>query len=92
MQPGQSPRAEGGTHYAHRQADRRNSACRNVVPRLCPIGRLCGFYFGEVSILPLYTHNEQEIKDAGFNALDRNFLRTSLSMTASTDSGSLAQR
>ena len=45
-----------------------------------------------VSILPLYTHNEQEIKDAGFNALDRNFLRTSLSMTASTDSGSLAQR
>jgi outer membrane receptor protein involved in Fe transport len=46
-----------------------------------------GFYCGEVSILPQYTYNDREIEDAGFHALDRKFLRTSLSMTASTDSG-----
>ncbi len=46
-----------------------------------------GFFCGEVKILPLYTYNDREIEDAGFHALDRKFLRTSLSMTASTDSG-----
>ena len=46
-----------------------------------------GFFCGEVEILPLYTYNDREIEDAGFHALDRKFLRTSLSMTASTDSG-----
>jgi iron complex outermembrane recepter protein len=46
-----------------------------------------GFFCGEVKILPLYTYNDKEIEAAGFHALDRKFLRTSLSMTASTDSG-----
>lgn len=46
-----------------------------------------GFFCGEVKILPLYTYNDKEIEAAGFHALDRKFLRTSLAMTASTDSG-----
>lgn len=46
-----------------------------------------GFFCGEVKILPQYTYNDREIEDAGFHALDRKFLRTSLAMTASTDSG-----
>jgi iron complex outermembrane recepter protein len=46
-----------------------------------------GFFCGEVKILPQYTYNDREIENAGFHALDRNFLRTSLAMTARTDSG-----
>jgi iron complex outermembrane recepter protein len=56
-----------------------------LIPRTTTNRR--GFYCGEVSILPLYTYNEQEIEDAGFHALDRKFLRTSLSLTARTDNG-----
>ncbi len=56
-----------------------------VIPRTTSSRR--GFYCGEVKILPQYTYNDREIEDAGFHALDRKFLRTSLSMTASTDSG-----
>lgn len=46
-----------------------------------------GFYCGEVNILPRYTYNNREIEAAGFHALNRKFLRTSLSMTAGTDNG-----
>lgn len=56
-----------------------------LIPRTTSSRR--GFYCGEISILPQYTYNDQEIEDAGFHALDRNFLRTSLSMTFTTDSG-----
>jgi iron complex outermembrane recepter protein len=40
-----------------------------------------------VKILPSYAYNNQEIEAAGFNGLDRKFFRSSLSMTARTDSG-----
>jgi outer membrane receptor protein involved in Fe transport len=46
-----------------------------------------GFFCGEVKILPSYAYNNQEIESAGFNGLDRKFFRSSLSMTARTDSG-----
>jgi len=46
-----------------------------------------GFFCGEVKILPSYAYNNQEIEAAGFNGLDRKFLRTSLTMTGRTDSG-----
>lgn len=45
-----------------------------------------GFFCGEVKVLPSYAYNNREIESAGFNGLDRKFLRTSLSMTARTDS------
>lgn len=45
-----------------------------------------GFFCGEVELPPSYAYNNREIEDAGFNGLDRKFLRTSLSMTARTDS------
>lgn len=45
-----------------------------------------GFFCGEVELPPSYAYNNREIEDAGFHGLDRKFLRTSLSMTARTDS------
>jgi outer membrane receptor protein involved in Fe transport len=46
-----------------------------------------GFYCGEVRTLASYSYNNNEIEAAGFNGLDREFIRASLSMTVSTDSG-----
>ncbi|NJS13826.1 MAG: TonB-dependent receptor plug domain-containing protein [Sphingopyxis sp.] len=46
-----------------------------------------GFFCGEIKILPAYTYNDREIEDAGYHALDRRFMRTSLAMTGRTDSG-----
>lgn len=46
-----------------------------------------GFFCGEVKLLPQYTYNDREVEDAGFNALDRKFFRSSLTMTARTESG-----
>lgn len=46
-----------------------------------------GFFCGEVKLLPQFTYNDREIEDAGYHGLDRKFLRSSLAMTARTDSG-----
>ncbi|WP_182911976.1 TonB-dependent receptor [Sphingomonas cavernae] len=46
-----------------------------------------GFYCGEVEILPSYAYNNDAIEAAGFDGLNREFLRTSLAMTYTTDSG-----
>lgn len=46
-----------------------------------------GFFCVEVEIKPSYAYNIDEIERAGFTGLDREFLRTSLALTASTDSG-----
>lgn len=46
-----------------------------------------GFYCGEIKILPSYAYNNDAIEAAGFNGLDRSFFRSSLTMTARTDSG-----
>jgi iron complex outermembrane recepter protein len=46
-----------------------------------------GFYCGEVRTLRSYAYNNDAIEAAGFNGLDREFVRASLQMTARTDSG-----
>ncbi len=46
-----------------------------------------GFFCGEIEILPSYSYNNNEIEAEGYHGLDRKFLRTSLAMTAKTDSG-----
>ena len=46
-----------------------------------------GFFCGEIGILPSYAYNNDAIEAAGFAGLIRKFLRTSLSMTYTTDSG-----
>lgn len=46
-----------------------------------------GFFCGEIKTPKLYTYNEREIEDAGYHGLDREFFRSSLTMTARTDSG-----
>lgn len=46
-----------------------------------------GFFCGEIKIPAQYTYNEREIEDAGYHGLDRKFFRSSLAMTARTDSG-----
>jgi iron complex outermembrane recepter protein len=56
-----------------------------VIPRTTTSRR--GFFCGEIKILPQYTYNDREIEDAGFYALDRKFLRTSVRVSASTDGG-----
>lgn len=46
-----------------------------------------GFFCGEIGVLPSYAYNNDAIEAAGYAGLIRKFLRTSLSMTARTDSG-----
>jgi iron complex outermembrane recepter protein len=46
-----------------------------------------GFFCGEIGVLPSYAYNNDAIEAAGYAGLIRKFLRTSLSMTYTTDSG-----
>ncbi len=46
-----------------------------------------GFYCGEIGVLPSYAYNNDAIEAAGYAGLIRQFVRTSLSMTYTADSG-----
>jgi iron complex outermembrane recepter protein len=55
-----------------------------VVPRTDTARR--GFFCGEIETKPSYTYHIDEIRAAGFDGLNREFLRTSLAMTFTGDS------
>lgn len=81
---------DGGYVYGFQGSARNNCFAPPIVasvpfPRT-PTNRR-GFYCGEVRTLRSYAYNIDAIEAAGFNGLDREFLRLALQMTASTDSG-----
>ena len=86
---GYSVDQDKGYVYGFQGSDKNNCFAPPIVgtfpfPRTNTARR--GFFCGEIKSLPSYAYNNREIEAAGFHGLDRKFFRSSLSMTARTDS------
>jgi len=87
---GYSNDRDGGYVYGFRGSLNNNCFAPPIVAAIpfprTPTSRR-GFYCGQIKNLPSYAYNNEELNALGYNGLDREFWRTSLQMTARTDSG-----